>query len=97
MIGTGRTRLFRAMREAGVIMKNSTIPYQQFVDAGYFEISQEILENGKLIPFATVTGKGQLWLKKRLVEKANFEKQMINAISNGVSQMGLGDLNFEEN
>jgi prophage antirepressor-like protein len=89
MIGTGRTRLFRAMREAGVIMKNSTLPYQQFIDAGYFEVSQEITDNGKLIPFALVTGKGQIWLTQRLVSKHQFEQKLIGAISNGVKQMSI--------
>lgn len=89
MIGTGRNRLFQAMREAGVIMKNSTIPYQQWIDAGYFEVSQEILESGKLVPFALVTGKGQLWLKQRLSQSANNQKQVIAAIAGGVAQMCL--------
>lgn len=66
MMGTGRTRLFRLMRDAGVIMQGSTLPYQKFCDAGYFEVSQEITASGKLVPFALVTGKGQIWLKQRL-------------------------------
>jgi phage antirepressor YoqD-like protein len=89
MIGTGRTRLFRAMRDAGVIMKNSTLPYQKWCDAGYFEVSQEITDNGKLIPFALVTGKGQIWLTQRLVSKHQFEQKLIGAISNGVKQMSI--------
>jgi prophage antirepressor-like protein len=85
MIGTGRTRLFRMMRDAGVIMKNSTLPYQQYVDAGYFEVSQEIdTENGRLIPFALVTGKGQIWLKQRLEKLRQTEKAMAMAITQGV-------------
>jgi len=83
MLGTGRTRLFRQMREAGVILKDSTLPYQKWVDAGYFEVSQTIeTVEGKLIPFALVTGKGQLWLHQRLQKieflskKESFEKQL---------------------
>jgi phage antirepressor YoqD-like protein len=89
MIGTGRTRLFRAMREAGVVMKKSTMVYQHWIDAGYFDVSQELADNGKLIPFALITGKGQLWLKQRLVEKKRFEQQMIAAIAGGVTQMSM--------
>jgi len=66
MIGTGRTRLFRALRELGVIMQNSTLPYQKWMDAGYFEACQEITGDGKLRPFAVITGKGQIWLKQKL-------------------------------
>jgi phage antirepressor YoqD-like protein len=71
MMGTGRTRLFRAMRDAGVIMQGSTLPYQKFCDAGYFEVSQEITSTGRLVPFALVTGKGQIWLKQRLSKQSN--------------------------
>jgi prophage antirepressor-like protein len=82
MINTGRTRLFRQMRECGVIMKNSTLPYQRFVDAGYFEVSQEIdSENGKLIPFALVTGKGQVWLKQRLDEFQRIEQGVLKSFA----------------
>jgi phage antirepressor YoqD-like protein len=73
MIGTGRTRLFRVMRDAGVIMQGSTLPYQKFCDAGYFEVSQSVTTDGKLIPFALVTGKGQIWLKKRLDKSSAIE------------------------
>ena len=66
MINTGRTRLFRKMREAGIIMKHTTLPYQAWLDAGFFEVSQEVTPDGKLRPFALVTGKGQLWLKQKL-------------------------------
>jgi len=66
MIGTGRTRLFRALRDLGVIMQNSTLPYQKWMDAGYFEACQEITGDGKLRPFAVITGKGQIWLKQKL-------------------------------
>ena len=89
MMGTGRTRLFRAMREAGVVMKNSTLPYQIHCDSGFFEVSQEITEDGKLIPFALVTGKGQIWLKQRLYQSVNTQQKMIAAIASGVSQMSL--------
>ena len=89
MMGTGRTRLFRAMRECGVIMKNSTLPYQKWCDAGYFEVSQEITGDGKLIPFALVTGKGQIWLKQRLYQSVNNQNQMVDAIANSVKQMSL--------
>lgn len=66
MIGTGRNRLMQRLRDCEVLMKNSTIPYQRWVEGGYFEVSQEITPSGKLVPFALVTGKGQLWLYQRL-------------------------------
>lgn len=89
IIGTGRTRLFRAMRDAGVIMKNSTLPYQSWMDAGFFEVSQEITEDGKLVPFALVTGKGQIWLKQRLYQSLSNQRKMIDAITSSVTQMSF--------
>lgn len=68
IIGTGRNRLMQKLRELNILMKNSTIPYQRYCDAGYFEVSQEITANGKLIPFALITGKGQMWLYQKLKE-----------------------------
>jgi phage antirepressor YoqD-like protein len=76
MIGTGRNRLFQTMRDCGVIMQNSNIPFQKWINAGYFEVSQEIAGNGKLIPFALVTGKGQLWLKDRIRKYTTDHKQV---------------------
>lgn len=81
MINTGEKRLFCMMREAGVIMQNSTLPYQRFIDSGYFKVSQEILANGKLIPSALVTGKGQLWLKQRLDSFRKTEQNLIKSIA----------------
>jgi phage antirepressor YoqD-like protein len=66
MIGTGRNRLMKRLRQIGILMQNSTIPYQKYIDAGYFDVSQEITTSGKLVPFALVTGKGQLWLHQKL-------------------------------
>lgn len=83
-IGTGRTRLFRLMRELDVIMKNTTLPYQRLVDAGYFEVSQEVTPDGKLRPFALVTGKGQIWLKQKIDRHLNQENQMTGLILQSV-------------
>ncbi len=83
-IGTGRTRLFRLMREMNVIMKNTTLPYQRFCDAGYFEVSQEVTEDGRLCPYALVTGKGQIWLKQKIDAHMNQQQQFVNLITQGV-------------
>ena len=39
----GRTKLFQELRKGNVIMKNSTTPYQHFVNKGYFELKEEIV------------------------------------------------------
>ncbi len=83
-INTGRTRLFRLMRECGVIMQNTTLPYQRWCDAGYFEVSQEVTSDGKLRPFALVTGKGQIWLKQKIDAHNKQQQQFVNLITQGV-------------
>jgi phage antirepressor YoqD-like protein len=65
IIGTGRTRLFRMMRKAGVILQQSNLPYQKWIDAGYFEATEIVGANGVNV-YAMVTGKGQLWLQQKL-------------------------------
>jgi phage antirepressor YoqD-like protein/phage anti-repressor protein len=95
LIKTGRNRLTFKMRELNILMQKSAIPYQRFFDAGYFELSQEIVEytnkNGepatRIIPFALITGKGQLWLYNKLQHLESIEKRAIAGISDGVVQL----------
>lgn len=83
-IGTGRTRLFRVMRELEIIMRHTTLPYQRWIDAGYFEVSQEVTEDGRLHPYTLITGKGQLWLKPKINHHLFKEQQMSQLILQGV-------------
>lgn len=64
----GRNTLFKKLREDGVLQRNNR-PYQRYLDAGYFEVSETVIKrtDGDMISFTTyVTGKGQLWLSKRI-------------------------------
>lgn len=46
--GLGRNNLFDLLRETAVVLPNSTLPYQQYVDQGYFVVRQVPFEvNGK--------------------------------------------------
>ncbi len=67
-------------------MKNSTLPYQKYIDAGYFEVSQEIDDRGKTIPFALVTNKGQLWLDGKIRSRIALQQAVIKNIVEGVQQ-----------
>ncbi len=44
MLGTGRTRLLRFLRERGIFRRNNT-PYQQYTDAGYFRVNETMWEH----------------------------------------------------
>ena len=57
----GRTRLFRWLKYMGVLMANN-LPYQQFIDRGYFAVKESVFEvDGmkKTYQQTLVTGKGQ--------------------------------------
>jgi phage anti-repressor protein/phage antirepressor YoqD-like protein len=67
MFGTGRTRFFRKLRIMGIIEPApSTMPYQKYIDAGYFVIRSKVQEltdgNAKTWDAAAVTPKGMMWL-----------------------------------
>lgn len=67
-IDIGRNRLFAILREEGILMK-SNVPYQQYIDRGYFEVKEAVKENSygnKVFPTTYVTGKGQLFLTKEI-------------------------------
>lgn len=60
----GRTRLFRWLKEMGVLMSNN-LPYQTFIDCGYFAVKESVFETPtmtKTYQQTFVTGKGQLFI-----------------------------------
>lgn len=68
----GEKRLYRKLREWGLIFKNSTEPKQEYIDRGYFEIAEGVTETSKgTFTYRTtrVTGKGQVYIIRRLLEE----------------------------
>ena len=60
----GRTRLFRWLKRMGVLMSNN-LPYQQYIDRGYFSVKESVFEvDGlkKTYQQTLVTGKGQVFI-----------------------------------
>lgn len=60
----GRTRLFRWLKEMGVLMSNN-LPYQRYIDRRYFVVKESVFEvEGlkKTYRQTFVTGKGQLFI-----------------------------------
>lgn len=58
--GWGRNRLFAYLRERGILMKNN-LPYQQYLDTGYFEVREVSTQRGEFSVNVTqtlVTAKG---------------------------------------
>jgi anti-repressor protein len=68
-LGTGRTRLYDFLRDREIIMKNSTLPYQRFLDAGLFKVTERPRASGDTIvndPATRVTAKGFDYIAKLL-------------------------------
>lgn len=81
-LGTGRTRLYQILRAEGIIMKDSTLPYQRYLDAGYFKVTERPRASGDTIvndPATRVTAKGfdfiaRLMKKRKERESLRLEK-----------------------
>lgn len=73
----GERKLWAKLRDWGLIFKNSTEPYQQGIDKGYFEVSEGTREcNGRVFVYKTtrVTGKGQAYIIKKLINEKENEQ-----------------------
>ena len=69
-IHMGRNKLFVWLRKEGYLMSDNT-PYERYVKQGIFKLTESEVEtkNGnKLITKTYVTGKGQLYLAKKLAQ-----------------------------
>lgn len=70
-INIGRNRLFEFLRIRGILMKDNQ-PYQQYVDSGYFKVNEYTYTNSfgqtKTNRQTFVTGKGQLYIMKKVKE-----------------------------
>lgn len=67
-INIGRNRLFSWLRKKKILMSNN-MPYQQYVDGGYFQVKESVFET----PYGTktqqttmITGKGQIYITEKL-------------------------------
>jgi anti-repressor protein len=66
----GRNKLFEICRKLNVLMNNN-VPYQNYVDSGYFVVIESSFNNPKsgdrILTFKTlITAKGQEWLIKKI-------------------------------
>jgi phage antirepressor YoqD-like protein len=68
-IGMGQNRYFDQLRSDGIIQQMpSTVPYQRWINSGYFRVTQvqhQTSKGLKTFPVALITPKGQLWLARR--------------------------------
>ena len=74
-IPIGRNRLFRWLRENEILMSNN-LPYQKFIDRGYFAVKESVFETPtmtKTYQQTFVTGKGQAYIIGRLKKEFGNE------------------------
>ena len=72
-VNTGEKRLYDKLRAWGLIMPYSTEPYQEYVDRGYFEVSESAKETSKgvrIFKTTRVMPKGQQYIMDRLRKEA---------------------------
>jgi phage antirepressor YoqD-like protein len=75
----GERRLFQKLRDWKLIFSGKNEPYQEYIDRGYFEVSQGVRETEKgNFTWLTmrVTPKGQMYIINRL-KKEQQEKAVI--------------------
>lgn len=76
VVGMGRTTLFRFLREKKIIMPNTRIPYQKYIDAGYFIVKESPHQEGDEIvneAVTRVTAKGLELIVKLVKEEREGE------------------------
>lgn len=78
MIGIGRTKLFARLREDKILIKGSRMPFQKYIDKGYFSVVEGnpyTDSKGVSRPTFTtmVTGAGQIFLVRRYAKAAEAE------------------------
>ena len=74
-IPIGRNRLFRWLRENEILMSGN-LPYQKYIDRGYFAVKESIFETDsftKTYQQTFVTGKGQAYIIGRLKKEFGNE------------------------
>ncbi|MBV6321943.1 phage antirepressor KilAC domain-containing protein [Duganella violaceipulchra] len=79
-LGWGRNRFIAALKEAKVLQA-SRIPYQKYIERGYFEVVEqtpwEDSKGDSHASFTTmVTGAGQVWLAKNFQHERHVAAQM---------------------
>ena len=67
-IPIGRNRLFKWLRKKDILMSDN-LPYQKYVDRGYFSVKETVFETTSMMKTCQqtlVTGKGQTYIIGRL-------------------------------
>ncbi|HAS6026243.1 TPA: hypothetical protein I7142_19935 [Vibrio vulnificus] len=78
-VGLGPVTIFRILRELKIFMSRGdgyNLPYQEYVDRGYFSVKQGTYETNsqtRISHTAMITGKGEIWLRKKLIDTGHLK------------------------
>jgi phage antirepressor YoqD-like protein len=67
----GQNKLFQFLREKKILLSDN-MPYQKYIDNGWFEVIQGVIENsryGRTWSTTKITGKGQVAIAKKLIKE----------------------------
>ena len=73
-MGWGRNRLFAYLKNIKIFMINN-LPYQGFIDSGYFEV-KEIVKNGFNLSQTFITPKGEEYIEKKINKQRQIEAKI---------------------
>ena len=80
VLGTGPNRLFKFLREEGLLMRGN-LPYQQHLDAGYFRVVEKQYNDGRgeshTYTRTLVTGKGLAYIQRRIQSQSTIMQEAI--------------------
>jgi anti-repressor protein len=75
-MGIGRNKLYAFLRSKGVLRSNN-VPYQRYVDAGYFKLVESKVDRGETVMICTTTfvkQRGIDYIRKLLKEDSKVSK-----------------------
>nr|WP_245905457.1 phage antirepressor KilAC domain-containing protein [Photobacterium lipolyticum] len=73
-VGLGPKKIFSILREHRILMaggERHNLPFQEYIDRGYFTVKQSTYETNdeaRIGQTTLITGKGELWLTKRFID-----------------------------
>lgn len=80
VLGTGPNRLFKFLRDEGLLMRNN-LPYQQHLDAGHFRVVEKQYNDGRgeshTYTRTLVTGKGLAYIQRRIQSQSTIMQEAI--------------------
>jgi phage antirepressor YoqD-like protein len=62
----GRNKFFKLLKEEGYLISTNNLPYQKYIDNGWFVVKEVVSPTGFACTVTRVTGKGQLRLAEAL-------------------------------